>query len=162
MQSRFILFAVLAMLMFASACSDKPVPPGSAGSVRSDTHTGVEHAQSAPPEHELTLNNGAKWQSDASTRRRVAALESLIQTFGNNRAPELPAYHSLAQKAREEIDALIAGCRMEGAPHDALHLWLEPVMADVKSLQEAGTVDEASAISRQLSENVHKFKQYFQ
>jgi len=51
---------------------------------------------------------------------------------------------------------------MKGADHDALHLWLEPVMKDVNDLKYAGTADEAKHIAATLNANVQKFNQDFE
>jgi hypothetical protein len=50
---------------------------------------------------------------------------------------------------------------MEGPDHNALHLWLEPVLNDVKHLKNTDNEEEAKNAATVLSEDVRKFNQYF-
>ena len=57
---------------------------------------------------------------------------------------------------------MIKQCTMKGADHDALHLWLEPLMKKEKELGESSTVDKAISILHELETQVNLFPQYFE
>ena len=110
----------------------------------------------------LSLNAGAKWQTDESTRVHAAKLNAAIDAFNKIENADLPAYHAFAAGMKNELGGLITDCKMKGADHDALHLWLEPVMKDVADLKKVTTIEEGKHTSERLTEDVRKFNQYFE
>nr|MBP9549648.1 hypothetical protein [Chitinophagales bacterium] len=60
------------------------------------------------------------------------------------------------------INKMISECRMQGADHDALHLWLEPLMGMNKKLQAAGSVEEGAESLAMIQEQVNLYSQYFE
>lgn len=126
-----------------------------------------EHANTATEVHTsdgktLALNNGAKWQTDESTRQHAAALQGIADGFPFNENTTLEAFHNHAEAMQTELNYLIQDCRMKGAEHDALHLWLEPVLEDTRQVSETSDAAAAQAATKQLHEDIRKFPQYFQ
>ena len=109
----------------------------------------------------LSLNNGIKWKSDENTRTHVAKLNAEITAFNNLEAPDKEEYHALASAMQDELNRLISDCKMKGAKHDVLHAWLEPVLASVKELKNAGLVLQQAETVRKLTTQVQEFDQYF-
>lgn len=158
MKMKFLLATLLAFSL--AACQTET----------SHDHGG-EHQQATTEVHEhtqeetvktLALNNGAKWQTDESTRQHAANLEAIANSFQFNENTALDAYHQHAAGMQEELNQLIQDCRMKGPEHDALHLWLEPVLNDTKQLSETQDVAAAHATTQKLHEDTRKFPQYFQ
>lgn len=140
------------LTLFGVACNN----PGTRN------NTGVITTKSHREPHTgLILNNGAKWQSDESTRVHIAKLNAVIAAFNKKSNPGMEGYQTLALETQNELNALIRDCKMKGPDHDALHKWLEPVLESVKELKEAGSVDRAAVIAQKLSTRIHEFNQYF-
>lgn len=123
-----------------------------------DGHAGDHHEEHTSG---LSLNNGAKWQADESTRIHAAKLNAEIRMFNKIENADVTAYQTFAADIQKELNSLVSGCKMKGADHDALHLWLEPVLKDVTDLKKASTADEGEQTVQRLTENVQKFNQYF-
>ena len=111
---------------------------------------------------ELSLNKGVKWQTDESTRIHAAKLNTAIDGFNAIENPDLAAYHAFAAGMQNELGGLVKDCKMKGADHDALHLWLEPVMKDVAELKKVSTASAGKQTADRLTADVKKFNQYFE
>lgn len=120
-----------------------------------------EEAHQHEDAKELALNNGKKWTVDESTRNHAQVLTTLAKGFEAENTKDLNAYHGFADKVDTELQALIKACTMKGPDHDALHLWLEPVLEGTKDLKNTTDETRAKAEAQQLSENIIKFNQFF-
>lgn len=107
----------------------------------------------------LSLNDGAKWKTDAGTRMHAENLIELSRSFGI--PTELSAYHEQAKALQTELDVLLKECRMIGPEHEALHHWLEPVMDDVHALSQQSDVAKSRQVAQKLNQDLQKFNQYF-
>ena len=134
------------------------------GSSADKTSPPIEEQAGAEEAHagELSLNNGAKWKTDESTRFHAAKLNTAIESFNEIQNPDLAAYHAFAAGMQNELGGLVKDCKMKGADHEALHLWLEPVMKDVGELKKVSTIDDGEQTTSRLTVNLKKFNQYFQ
>ena len=122
-----------------------------------------EHATEGHEEHTsaLALNNGAKWQTDESTRTHAAKLNAEVDAFNTKANADVAAYQAFASGMQKELNALISDCKMKGPEHDALHLWLEPVLKDVSDLKKVTTTEDGKRVAEKLTDDVKKFNQYF-
>ncbi len=110
----------------------------------------------------LTLNNGQKWKADTSTNENVAALRDLAREFGGKTHPGLTDYRVLDSSLQNGFDKMIRECRMEGAGHDALHLWLEPLLVNMSELKKADGPASAEKIFATIHERLELYTQYFE
>jgi hypothetical protein len=125
-------------------------------------NTPVVTTKNHPEPHTgLILNNGAKWQSDETTRVHIAKLNAVIAAFNKKSNPGMDEYQTLALETQKELNALVRDCKMKGPDHDALHKWLEPVLESVKELKRARSVDRAAVIAQNLINRIQEFNQYF-
>ncbi|MGV3510054.1 MAG: hypothetical protein ACO1N7_12255 [Sphingobacteriaceae bacterium] len=130
----------------------------------SDDHAGNNsepahnHNEAAP---ELSQNNGAKWQTDKNTQIHVASLKAKLDAFSASDDHKIAAYHILASDLSKELKELISNCKMEGKAHDALHLWLAPVLKDVENLQNVTTTDLGKNTLKHLNNSMKEFNNYF-
>jgi hypothetical protein len=161
MQPKLILFAAI-MAMF-TACNNAGSTSESANAEHESMHQhdATTHEHSAGAAHGLSLNNGQKWQTDESTRKHATKLNNMINDFEKQTDKSVPAHHSFADKTQEELQQLINNCTMEGPDHDALHLWLEPVLNDVKTLKNTASDEEAQTAAATLSGDVRKYNEFF-
>ncbi|HYK56544.1 MAG TPA: hypothetical protein VEV15_08680, partial [Flavisolibacter sp.] len=110
----------------------------------------------------LILNNGAKWKSDESTNSNVAQLKAVTSRFHENKNKSLADYITAGNELQTGVDKMIKECRMQGADHDALHLWLEPLMKNVAALKKAASEQEASQALAGITARLDMYTQYFE
>lgn len=90
--------------------------------------SGHDHGSAA--QHELKLNQGQKWATDAPLRKGMGAIRGLV-------APGLDAAHAgkltpaqyrrLAGQIETEVAGIVQNCKLEPAADEQLH----PVIADI-------------------------------
>lgn len=109
----------------------------------------------------LNLNNGERWVVDAPTAANYSNLKQITDRFVETDGRDLESYHAYCMEMSEALNKLIQECRMEGADHDALHDWLEPVIKDVNDLKKSVDPLEAQKIFVSLNNRVQIFDSYF-
>ena len=107
----------------------------------------------------LTLNNGAKWKADSATKANVLLFEAAAQ---NAKKDKLEDYHQTADQLQNALNKMIAECKMQGADHDALHKWLEPLIEKIKKLKGETTTEKAQIDLKEIEEHIHLFNEYFE
>lgn len=113
-------------------------------------------------ENVLALNNGEKWKSDDPTNMHAQNLIGLNQDFRTKASDaNLEMFRNYADMLQQELNGMIKDCKMDGPDHDALHLWLEPVLNRVKDLKNAETDEKAKEIDADLSGKIMKYDQFF-
>jgi hypothetical protein len=110
----------------------------------------------------LVLNNGRKWKVDASTDNNVKHLQDILKEFGTRNAQPLPAYKKLQEDLERGINKMITECKMTGPDHEALHKWLEPLIAKVGHLKEVQTAAEAASAFKAINNQADIYNQYFE
>ena len=121
---------------------------------------GHEHGDSAATE--LALNNGVKWKADSSTQNNVQQLQVTLESFNSSSERTLEAYHALAVDLQRGLSKMVNECKMKGADHDALHLWLEPLMGQVKDLKKSSAIAGAAQFKETIQRQVNLYQQYFE
>ncbi len=109
-----------------------------------------------------SLNKGAKWKADASTNENVANLKSIIDQFKTNAHPEVKDYRAFQAKFTDGIGKMVTECKMKGADHDALHVWLEPLMKDNKDMKALETKESLASAFQTISLRADLYPQYFE
>lgn len=140
---------LVVMLVALVSCTSKQAAEQEKSKTVNDKHTVTT----------VPLNNGAKWQADEATRKSVSAMMQIVtDTTYADAAKRQQLYTNLQAK----IDKLVQECRMKGAEHDALHVWLEKVMKDLKELKEEEGDDEYRAAYAAVKTDVASFYQAFE
>jgi hypothetical protein len=139
----------LIMILLASsfvACS-----PGK--DKKEEKEAGIEKQDEHKNDHQeaLSLNQGNKWKLDDATRNNMRDIKMSMES---EPAP-LPA------ALREKTDKLVRECRMGGPDHDALHLWLENFLADLRVLEETKGGPGSEAY-KELREDLEEFDNFFE
>jgi len=104
----------------------------------------------------VPLNSGAKWKADEATKKNV---EAMVQIISDSAYGDAAKRKELYTNLRAKIDTLVKECSMKGAGHDALHVWLEKVLKDLKELKDD---DEYSEVFTALKKDVENFYQSFE
>lgn len=110
----------------------------------------------------LELNNGVKWKADSITNINVKGLLNRIESFNSDRGKSLPAYTKISGELQQGLNKMISDCKMQGADHEALHQWLEPVIQLVSKLKASTTVADAAEIFESIHQQVTLYQQYFE
>jgi hypothetical protein len=106
----------------------------------------------------LRLNGGEKWNVDDPTNMYVNNMQGIVQRFDMRGSED---YNMLADSLRVQTTDLVVNCKMKGPDHDALHVWLGPVLDDVKAL--AGTdKTEAKKSYDDIKVRLTEYDTYFQ
>lgn len=119
----------------------------------------VDHAAHAQHDASagMELNNGQKWKADLATKTNVAAM---VEVVNDNRYTDEQNREQLASTMQTKLDTLVKQCRMKGPDHDALHVWLEKVLVDMKALKDPGSDYNQSFAA--LKNDVLSFENYFE
>lgn len=103
------------------------------------------------------LNNGTKWKADEATKKNVAAM---VQVVADTTYADASKRKLLYTNLQARIDTLVKECSMKGAEHDALHVWLEKVLKDLKEVKEDD--DEYNEAYAALKKDIAVYYQYFE
>ncbi|MCK9402101.1 MAG: hypothetical protein M0Q26_01750 [Chitinophagaceae bacterium] len=115
-----------------------------------------EHTEKA---NGLVLNNGAKWKADSTTLANAAGLQGIVS---NAKKESLENYLQTASRLESGLSKMVNECKMNGADHDALHQWLEPLMQKTKELKKATASENAAAVLGDIEKQISLFAQYFE
>ena len=105
----------------------------------------------------VPLNSGAKWKADEVTKKNVAAM---VQIITDSAYADTAKRKELYTNLQAKINTLVKECSMKGAEHDALHVWLEKVLNDLKELKKGD--DEYREAYAALKKDVENFYQSFE
>lgn len=152
------LIVLLITGLFAFSCNSSPSAPAAEGDVHQAEHkTESATANSIP----LTLNNGEKWKADESTNNNVSAMQAIADEFKASGRKNPEDFQALQASLQAGIEKMIKECKMKGADHDALHLWLEPLMKMVKQLRDDNTLPAAEESFHNINRQLKLYPQYF-
>lgn len=139
------------------ACKTKQTAEPNSQPPAMENQQAIDH-----PEHNLSLNQGAKWKSDLATLENVKKLQSIVEAAVKTPGPTLETYQQTAASLQAGLDKMIRECRMKGPDHDALHLWLEPLIQQVGAFKENKSTEEASASLELIQKQIKMFTDYFE
>ena len=126
--TKLALVTTVALIAFAAtSCNNR------------HSHSGHDNHEHHAKSKQLALNDGRKWNVDDPTNAYVRKMQGIVERFDSRGSSD---YNMLADSLRVQTTGMVVDCKMTGPDHDALHLWLEPVLNDVQTL--AGK-DEAEA-----------------
>jgi hypothetical protein len=122
-----------------------------------------EHSHhQAEVSEKLTLNNGVRWKTDESTKRNVFAIRDLVILLDEKQLQTIEDYHTAADEIKAKTNILIKECKMQGADHDALHLWLHPLLDDIKALSISTEPETSKQLFESILHRLYAFDTYFE
>ncbi|MBK7122482.1 MAG: hypothetical protein IPH68_06495 [Chitinophagaceae bacterium] len=134
------------------ACNSKTESPSTVEPA-AEIHAPDDHASG------LVLNNGAKWKADLSTIGNVDLLQKVVS---GAKKESLDNYLQTAAQLEAGLNKMVSECKMQGADHDALHLWLEPLMEKARDLKKVTSTETAATLLTEIDKQVNLFPQYFE
>lgn len=113
------------------------------------------HDGHGAPAMELRLNNGQKWQTDEPLRAGMngirAALDAALPLIHKGRY-SAAEFSSLAGKVQEQVDYMVANCKLPEEADLQLHVALTQVLDGVNAMKgEGGHEQGAVAIVQALN-----------
>lgn len=109
-------------------------------------------------QNEISLNGEEAWEVNEEMKPYIKEAESVLQNYLNN---NLDDYQQLAIDLKEQNDALIKSCTMDGTAHDELHNWLHPHLQLVEGLKNAKSKEESQEWLKQLNLSMETYHKYF-
>lgn len=103
-----------------------------------------------------------KWKTDESTRTHVAELRTKLEAFKRMKEHNSSSYKALGADMSGELKKLVAGCRMTGPAHDALHGWLTPVLEKVSQLNKSKSVAQGQMAVDRIEDSLDNFYKEFE
>lgn len=150
------ILSILAISFLLTSCGDLT------GNTLKDEHEGHNHeALEEVVEDTIPLNNGNKWTADEATGRNVQELIAITNQFKEIQKPTEPDYKQLHADLARGLNKMIQQCTMKGPDHDALHVWLEPLLQDNVNLKDAATNEESEKIFHSIDKRLHNYQNYF-
>lgn len=126
-----------------------------------DEHEADTHEEAT--EVKLSLNDGAKWNSDESTFSGMKRLELTLYNFGeDNSDPVLADYNKLGEALANIDKDIISQCSMKGKDHDQLHILLGPMLGNVDVIKNGEDVAAANENIEALSQSISQFFAHFE
>jgi len=95
------------------------------------------HDHNAAAPHQLTLNQGRKWATDAPLRAGMERIRGLVEPkLGAAHAGQLtPAqYRELAVQVETEVGGIVANCKLEPKADAMLHLVIADLVAGTDTM----------------------------
>jgi Cu/Ag efflux pump CusA len=156
MMKKIIVILLLSTGFWACNNSETAAKKEGAAATEADHH---EHADNKTG---LELNNGAKWIADSSTNNNVKNLQVILEKFEAGADQSMAAYKLVADDLQMGLNKMVSECKMKGPDHDALHKWLEPLIAQVKELKKVFSEADASKLLTAIHTQVSYYYQYFE
>lgn len=150
---RSAMFLLAAVVLWS--CNTATTPAAETAT-HSDAH---EHEHAATT---LALNSGQKWKADVPTNENVGAIRTTAQNFAAKPHATVADYQAVGSDLQKGVDKLIQQCKMSGPDHDALHLWLEPLLKDVNELKKADDIASSEKTFNAINERLELYAQYFE
>lgn len=105
------------------------------------------------------LNNGIKWKVDSATDANFRVLQNIAE---QDLSHDINECHQRGKQLQAGIDKMIKECRMGGPEHEALHHWLEPLIENIRQLQQAESVNHALEIHSRIKSQIASFSDIFE
>ena len=150
-------------LGFAVSCSNSGEHKQDSSATEKTAAEHQDETVHASTEIKLSLNNGAKWNSDESTFTGMKRLEMTLYNFANdNEEPSIADYNKLGVALANIDNDIISQCSMKGKDHDQLHVLLAPMLENVDVIKNGKDLLEAKVNTEALSEAVAQFFKHFE
>ena len=167
-----VAFSVMLLGCKAEALRSNPAeqPTQTAAPGPAHQHDEIDHA--SPPSHEATdvghaheaidtmlrLDGGQPWAADASLVEGMGRIRDAVDEASARPALDRDLAASLARSVRDQVNFLIANCRLEPDADATLHVFIARLLHAAAALEE----DPASSAGLpQMQHTLHEYPKYF-
>ncbi len=112
------------------------------------------HSHGTTAEMTLTLNQGAKWETDEALRTGMSAIrEAIAPVIEDVHADRLDAgqYAALADGAEAQVNYIVENCKLPEAPDEQLHLVLAHMLEGIEQLRAPGSGQQGATAVEALN-----------
>lgn len=126
--------------------------------------TSAEEFEAEPQEDHLAwqqriqLNAGEMWKANRETTEGILEMSHIVEKTDASSPEE---YRSLGNELNEEKNLVIKRCTMKGPPHDNLHIYLQPLMAQIAELQEVTSAERGKQLVSEIKAHLSAYHSYF-
>ena len=158
-----IIPALIISLGLAVSCSNSGEQDHDSSTTENTAAEHQDETLHANTEIKLSLNNGAKWNSDESTFTGMKRLELTLYNFNNdNEEPSVADYNKLGVALANIDNEIISECSMKAEDHDQLHVLLAPMLANVDVIKNGDDMLEIKVNTEALGEALVQFFEHFE
>jgi len=115
----------------------------------------------APVTETIALQKDGKWNADAATNKNVSQLQTMAAQLNEKPRTTVNDYHAVSAALQTGLNQLVKECTMKGTDHDALHLWLEPVLSETKALKDVSDVVTGERLFHSIRTRLLDYNLYF-
>lgn len=123
-----------------------------------ETEKKIEIIETSTP-HDLILNNGEKWEVNASMKSVIDQIGLTTNEFSGITVQD---HVDLSDSLSILISELTMNCNMKGQAHDELHKWLLPFIDLNKQLKKIDQLNKGKELTTELKHELTIFNNYFQ
>ncbi len=161
-----ILASAIVGIGAAAQAATVPDQDAAAPPVRAATHPSHEaHAhEHAAAGHDLSLNDGKKWETDAPLRQGMSKMKAAL-------VAQLPAlrsesmtdaqYDALAGEVDTQIAYMVENCKLDPEPDEVLHVLLGEAAAGSEALKGEDENASRSAGIAKVIGSLQRYGEYF-
>ena len=110
------------------------------------SHSHEPHADAT----QLKLNDGKKWDTDAPLRLGMDRLRALANSAKSESTPE--ERQAFAAAIREEVDFLVANCKLQPPADEALHVLIAQLLEGANAVVQNGANTDGLTLVRKTLE----------
>ncbi len=153
MKTPIFLFLLGTTLLTCSCQSATEKPAEEPVDTTTEVHSDHEH-----PALEVQLNDGKRWEADASTKAGIEQMQTLVADYQKGNMSEVS---TLLEKLQGAFSDIFAQCSMKGPAHDQLHNYLFPLKERFDHLESCEGADCDDHL-QELEQYLESFSTYFQ
>ncbi len=146
--SSLVILFCAGLSIFGVACD-----PNAAADKKTDVGVAVVSEESPAPTWPVPLNDGEKWKMDEHTRNSIDRMKQLIESGETA---------TLGKSLAGEFHDLMKGCKMQGEPHNQLHVFLGELMPGILALSSDEDDEEFKAERVKVQKLLQEYELYFE
>lgn len=123
-----------------------------------------EHEHHDVSGHELQLNAGQKWQTDAPLRQAMAEIATELNTSLDgihNNTLNGEGYETLAEQVNQSVAYMIENCQLEPQADAQLHIVIARLIDSAQQMQQSSDVAEKRKGAVQLVGALNNYATFF-
>ena len=130
-----------------------------------DTHKGHQHAASDSAGNGLKLNQGMKWETDASLRKGMAEINALLRDNLkkiHSGKLSLNAYARLGEKINGSLQGIFKNCKLAPEADVVLHTLLAKIIEGADDMKSEAKIDQRRAGAEMVGNALSEYPKFFQ
>lgn len=118
-----------------------------------------EKESNIPANSKYSLNEGKKWEMDASTRASIKKMNLLFES--TNLLTDIDSFNRFAYRFDAELDSLIRSCTMSGEAHNQLHIFIQEIFQPLEELKVDSVLQDAKKSHQEIYAALKEYDYFF-